>query len=443
MVQFDSLVYGAFTRRFRRGVGGTVGRNWAGRNLDIIQGMEMRRYRNGSHQVRVNVPRPFRRARRVTKNDQRFVYNGYLQIADNSGNTYIWDCTENVATRPLAWQRGTSVAYYTHDGNKNVSEVIASNNDVAAHYEYAPFGALTVLRGGSAEVNPWHFSSEFSDDEIGCVYYNYRHYEPTKGRWLNRDVLMEEAERCLYLFCGNDPSCNIDVQGCYPQWINEIVKEIGYRAWKSVMLSGSAWEEMIDNWYYERGPKHFVDGDPRVEDIKNNIGFAKLVNCSVAAKAGVDVSKELLKCSSATVATPNRFYWHYAYPGAGKPAAGRLAAYDSAANFLGSFGGGLLLIAGEPGKPGKCKYKVTIKNVSGWTSATRLPGFASKIGVEMKTHLPAWIGLSRWDPVSLFKNHGRSRHDLYPISGRSKGGNYEQTYHFIYEADCCAKCELP
>ena len=67
MVQFDSLVYGAFTRRFRRGVGGTVGRNWAGRNLDIIQGMEMRRYRNGSHQVRVNAPRPFRHARRIQK----------------------------------------------------------------------------------------------------------------------------------------------------------------------------------------------------------------------------------------------------------------------------------------------------------------------------------------------------------------------------------------
>ena len=68
---------------------------------------------------------------------------------------------------------------------------------------------------------------------------------------------------------------------------------------------------------------------------------------------------------------------------------------------------------------------------------------ASKIGAEMKKHLPAWIGLSRWDPISLFKDHDRGRHDLYPISGSSKGGNYEQTYQFIYEADCCAKCELP
>ena len=76
-----------------------------------------------------------RMGRRVTKNDQRFVYNGYLQIANfrsttttSDYNYFIWDPTEPVATRPLAWQRGTSVAYYTHDGNKNVSEVIASNN---------------------------------------------------------------------------------------------------------------------------------------------------------------------------------------------------------------------------------------------------------------------------------------------------------------------------
>ena len=117
-----------------------------------------------------------RMGRRVTKNAQRFVYNGYLQIADNSGNTYVWDCTENVATRPLVWKRGTSVAYYTHDGNKNVSEVIASDCSLAAHYEYAPFGALTVSRGAFAAANPWRFSSEYYDGSMNLVQYVFRDY---------------------------------------------------------------------------------------------------------------------------------------------------------------------------------------------------------------------------------------------------------------------------
>ena len=134
------------------------------------------------------IPMSFdRMGRRVTKNDKRFVYDGYLQIADNSGNAYVWDVTEPIATRPLAWLHSTSVAHYTHDGNKNVSEVVASNNNIIAHYEYAPFGALTVQRGESAMSNPWRFSSEYAEDETTTVYYNYRHYNIQLGVWLSRD----------------------------------------------------------------------------------------------------------------------------------------------------------------------------------------------------------------------------------------------------------------
>ena len=71
-----------------------------------------------------------RMGRRVAKNDQRFVYDGYLQIVDNCDNTYVWDCTEDVATRALVWGHSSSSAYYAHDGNKNVSEVVADNGGV-------------------------------------------------------------------------------------------------------------------------------------------------------------------------------------------------------------------------------------------------------------------------------------------------------------------------
>ena len=166
------------------------------------------RWENGDSVITMSYDRM---GRRVTKNDQRFDYNGYLQIASfhsttttSDYNYFVWDPTEPVATRPLAWQRsalGTqhSTLFYTHDGNKNVSEVTASNNDVSAHYEYAPFGALTVSRGESAAANPWRFSSEYSDDELGCVYYNYRHYEPITGRWMSRDPIGESG--CVNTMC--------------------------------------------------------------------------------------------------------------------------------------------------------------------------------------------------------------------------------------------------
>ena len=61
----------------------------------------------------------------------------------------------------------------------------------------------------------------------------------------------------------------------------------------------------------------------------------------------------------------------------------------------------------------------------------------------IKKKTPAWVGISGWNTMSLFKNHARGRYDLYPLSGKSKGGNYDQVYRFTYEADCCAKCVLP
>ena len=49
--------------------------------------------------------------RRRAKNGRRFFYDGYLQIADDAGNAYMWDPAEPVAARPLAWLRpSTDVA---------------------------------------------------------------------------------------------------------------------------------------------------------------------------------------------------------------------------------------------------------------------------------------------------------------------------------------------
>ena len=156
--------------------------------------------------------------RRREKNAQRFFYDGYLQVADNGGNVYVWDCTEPVATRPLAWFNSAldtshSALYYAHDGNKNVSEVFGVDDAIVAHYEYAPFGAVTTHRGTSAATNPWRFSSEYAEDDTMTVYYNYRHYEPIFGRWFSRDPIEEAGGENLYMSFFNDGIDNCDLLG--------------------------------------------------------------------------------------------------------------------------------------------------------------------------------------------------------------------------------------
>jgi RHS repeat-associated protein len=141
-----------------------------------------------------------------------------LQIADSNGNAYIWDPTEPVATRPLVWQHGDSVLYYTHDGNKNVSEVISDEGEVAAHYEYAPFGNLTLSIGDCAFFNPWRFSCEYTDDLLALVYYNYRYYESLEGRWMNRDPVGEISMINCFGMCLNRPSYYFDALGLKVFW---------------------------------------------------------------------------------------------------------------------------------------------------------------------------------------------------------------------------------
>ena len=142
----------------------------------------------------------------------KFLYNGYLcvqQLFSNSPwNVYkefIWDPTEPVATRPLCFRQNAKRAtFLLHDGNKNVTDVVTVGpfNEPVAHYDYAPFGAVAAT-GSRAADNPFRFSSEFHDDALALVYYNYRHYNPNDGRWLGRDPLEEEFSRNLYLICGN------------------------------------------------------------------------------------------------------------------------------------------------------------------------------------------------------------------------------------------------
>ncbi len=217
-----------------------------------------------------------RMGRRVTKNGQRFVYDGYLQIVNfeqsvtNSQLTthnlqlFIWDPTEPIATRPFVWTHGNSVAYYTHDGNKNVSEVMASDGAIAAHYEYTPFGFVTVQRGESAMANPFRFSSEYADDALGLVYYNCRHYESVMGRWLSRDPIGERVDVKLYCIANNASLNATDFLGLFDDGgVYEECVEIQY-VYEHVPGVGFVCREVcLTEPVYKKGHKDFTNNGTR------------------------------------------------------------------------------------------------------------------------------------------------------------------------------------
>jgi RHS repeat-associated protein len=174
-----------------------------------------------------------RRIAKTTGPDTRlFVYDRWNRLAeyDQSGTSastlsrsYLWGLDQSgthqgaggvggLLALTLNTQPSALNFYPTYDGNGNVSEYLATNGSVAAHFEYDPFGR-TVVDTDANELFDVRFSTKARDAESGLYYYGYRYYDPATGRWLSRDPLGEEGGMNLYGLVGNDSVSHIDLLG--------------------------------------------------------------------------------------------------------------------------------------------------------------------------------------------------------------------------------------
>jgi RHS repeat-associated protein len=110
---------------------------------------------------------------------------------------------------------GNGSQFDGYDGNGNVIALVSAINGTAtANYEYGPFGEELRMSGATAKLNPIRFSSKYDDDESDFLYYGYRYYNPSTGRWLSRDSIEEQGGLNLYGFVSNAPINNNDSYGC-------------------------------------------------------------------------------------------------------------------------------------------------------------------------------------------------------------------------------------
>jgi RHS repeat-associated protein len=153
-------------------------------------------------------------------------------------NTFLWGSDLSGSLQGAGGVGGLiKVAYYgatttncfvAYDGNGNVSALVnAANGVTVANYDYGPFGELIRLSGPMAKLNPLRFSTKYDDDETDFLYYGYRYYNPSTGRWLSRDPIEEKGfqvysrsrsrrsglEPNLYVFVKNSPLNYSDALG--------------------------------------------------------------------------------------------------------------------------------------------------------------------------------------------------------------------------------------
>ena len=118
-----------------------------------------------------------------------------------------------------------STAFYASDANGNVSDLAWCQGGFAAHYEYDAFGNAFPENTGwinLASLNPFRFSTKYTEtdaasagNETGLLYYGYRFYNPSTGRWPNRDPIKERGGINLYGMIRNNPISWVDPFGLF------------------------------------------------------------------------------------------------------------------------------------------------------------------------------------------------------------------------------------
>jgi RHS repeat-associated protein len=103
-----------------------------------------------------------------------------------------------------------------NDRAGNLGVVHTGQGGPPAACENGPFGELLSSTGPMAKANPLRFSTKYEDDETDLVYYGYRYYNASTGRWLTRDPAGERGGKALYAFVRNRPSSLIDRLGLKP-----------------------------------------------------------------------------------------------------------------------------------------------------------------------------------------------------------------------------------
>jgi RHS repeat-associated protein len=186
--------------------------------------------------------------------DFRFVYDGWNMVGEMNSSlslqrSYLWGLdlsgseqgAGGVSGLIAVRQHSDSTSHFAaFDGNGDVGGLVGVSDGtttgdgaITAVYEYGPFGEPLRTTGDYAKNNPFRFSTKFTDNESGLVYYGYRYYNQSTGRWLSRDPVEEQGFKTtfvnkkstvldqvnLFFFVGNVPLSAIDADGLIANWI--------------------------------------------------------------------------------------------------------------------------------------------------------------------------------------------------------------------------------
>ena len=157
----------------------------------------------------------------VQSTRRRYIYQGWNVIAEfvngARNKTYVWGEDLSGALQGaggvgglLLEQNGNGDYLPVYDGNGNIIAYKNDTGSVVSSYAYDPFGNVIAHAGMDFT---YKFSTKPQDELSELYYYGYRFYQPTVGRWINRDPIRENGGENLYSYNFANPVCLFDSIG--------------------------------------------------------------------------------------------------------------------------------------------------------------------------------------------------------------------------------------
>jgi len=162
--------------------------------------------------------------------DRRFYYDGWnltgeVDLVTGRSIGYTWGLDLSQSRQGAGGVGGLLAITVTngelagtyataYDGNGNIIGLVnTADGTIAAQYEYGPFGEVLKAVGPLPALNPFGFSTKYRDAETGLLYYGYRYYIPSTGRWMSRDPIAENGGVNVNAMCNNNVLNSFDPNG--------------------------------------------------------------------------------------------------------------------------------------------------------------------------------------------------------------------------------------
>jgi len=160
---------------------------------------------NGTHRTEIAYDGFSRETMRVEKDSgiasgtMQFVWDGLRRCEARDGNNDITKLYFN-----HGFQTSGSNFYYTKDHLGSIRELLDSNNNVAARYDYDSHGQMVKVSGNVDSdfgYTGYFISTQYPD----LAFAPFRIYNPGLGRFISRDPIAERGGLNLYGYVSNNP----------------------------------------------------------------------------------------------------------------------------------------------------------------------------------------------------------------------------------------------